>query len=411
MSEGEARGEARPGQVGALDRLLARFGTALDDGTLVKLTLGAPRSGTGPERLLQRLLLRPVLVRGRVLVSCVERYARRDVTTNLAPDDARRRVAAALASEFRTAHLFTTTGSAQLDVDAGGRARLHEGPPRHAALPSLAHDRSKRRAFDPAAPWLAALGVTAGGRVRRGMEGKLRQMERFVELLHPRIARLARRCAGRPLQVVDMASGKGYLTFAMAAALRAAGIPAEVLGVEQRAELVEAAQQAARAHGFTTLHFTAGEIANAPLAAADVVLALHACDTATDDALARGVAAGAAMLVASPCCHRELHAKLAPPAALAPLHRHGILRGRQAELVTDALRAALLEAAGYAAEVFEFVGDEHTAKNLMLVAIRRARFAEPARAAALHEARALAAAFGLRRQRLADALGIELTSS
>jgi hypothetical protein len=140
----------------------------------------------------------------------------------------------------------------------------------------------------------------------------------------------------------------------------------------------------------------------------DVLVALHACDTATDDALARGVRAGAALLLTAPCCHKELRPQLRPGPALAGLTRHGILRERQAELVTDALRAALLEWAGYEARVIEFVSPEHTAKNLMIVAVRRPRPDAAERLAnAVH---ALAGAFGIRHQRLAELLGFSLAA-
>jgi SAM-dependent methyltransferase len=217
------------------------------------------------------------------------------------------------------------------------------------------------------------------------------------------------------IRIADMGCGKGYLTFATAALL---GDKAEVTGLERRPELVAECNRLAAAHGFAPrLRFIAGDIpapsSNASAAASlDALIALHACDTATDDALAAGIAAGARLLVVSPCCHREVRAQLTAPPVLHEALRHGILHEREAEIITDALRAQLLEYAGYRAKVFEFISPEHTSKNLMIAAVREhapdsAELARrrPALAARI---RAYAAFYGLREQRLARHLGFML---
>jgi len=383
--------------------LLEGFRRAAADGTLVKATLSAPRAAGADLRQMQ---LRPVALRAGRRIACVWRHRRSDVTKNLEVDAAVELLRHALASEFRRADLFTTAATLHYEEHPGRASSLRQLPARHAAPPSLAHDRTKRRVLPRAAsPWLVDLGVTtAENAVRKGMEGKLRQIERFVEILAQHFPEELRR-KDRDLRVVDLGAGKGYLTFATAAWLRQEGLAAEVIGVEARPELVEQGNAVAQAHGFAHLRFTAGTIADSRIDAADVVLALHACDTATDDALALAVAAGAALVLASPCCHQELRPKLAPPPGLEPVLRHGILRERQAELVTDALRAALLGAAGYATSVFEFVASEHSAKNLLLVGILRPGVD---RGAAARGARALARSFAIRDQRLAARLGCEL---
>src|SRR6185295_5269354 len=147
----------------------------------------------------------------------------------------------------------------------------------------------------------------------------------------------------------------------------------------------------ARDHGLADrLSFTAGRIDDTALPPCDVLIALHACDTATDDALAKGVAAGTTLLVVSPCCQKELRAQLTAPPVLADALRHGIFQERQAEFVTDALRAQLLEWAGYRTKVFEFISTEHTAKNLMIAAIKTRESAAPTDAVAAEGLRALA---------------------
>ncbi|HEX8335872.1 MAG TPA: methyltransferase, partial [Pyrinomonadaceae bacterium] len=180
------------------------------------------------------------------------------------------------------------------------------------------------------------------------------------------------------------------------------GVRASVAGVEARAELVGLCNEVARRAGFGGLEFRTGLIGDLGLPRADVLIALHACDTATDDAIHKGVAAGAALIVTAPCCHKEVRPQIVAPAQLRGVLRHGHLLEREAESVTDSLRALLLESAGYRVKVFEFVSNEHTRKNTMLAAVLRdgATDAE----AALAEFRALKEFYGIREQRLEQLL-------
>jgi SAM-dependent methyltransferase len=235
------------------------------------------------------------------------------------------------------------------------------------------------------------------------MAGKLRQVQRFVEIIGSLLEGI-HLPSEHLLRVADMGAGKGYLTFALARTLQKGGWKAQVTGVEMREELVLAGNQAARELGFESLHFEQGTIgewrSGHPL---DVLVALHACNTATDDALFQGVQAGAQLLLVSPCCHQELRPQLCVPAALVPVAQHGILLERQAEIVTDALRAHLLELKGYGARVFEFVEPEHSGKNLMLAATKR-ESGGLSQEMLRGEIRALWQAFGLRFQKLAQLL-------
>jgi len=214
----------------------------------------------------------------------------------------------------------------------------------------------------------------------------------------------------RPVEVADMGCGKGYLTFALHDYCEhVARLSVRLCGVEQRAELVAFGNSLAHDTGRLKLSFIRGTIQEAVVPAPDVLIALHACDTATDDALARGLAAGAALLVTAPCCQRELRAQLRPAPVFAPALRHGIFQERHAEFATDALRALLLEWAGYDTKVCEFISTEHTAKNLLIAATRRATpegaAARDQRAAAL---RAFAAFYGIRQHALARHLDFSL---
>jgi hypothetical protein len=404
----------------AKDKLLHLLGEALRDGSFVKLTLGAHRGG---DRSLKQVFVRRAQLRQGPRLSFVWRYATRDVTKNFPEDEAISLLADIVGREFHSAHLFTTRLTAQLEFHEGGVARLVESKPVHTDAPSASHDRSRRRLVDPHSPWLHALGVTTSdGNVAKGMEPKFKQINKFVEVL---MHLLDEACGGQredthdsqsairnpqsAIELLDMGCGKGYLTFAVCEWLLQTDWSATIRGVEARAELVELCNRVARENNFSRLRFETGDIASTLVGTADVLIALHACDTATDDAIAKGVAAGAKVIVVSPCCHKELRPRIQPPPALAGALRQGILLERHAEFVTDALRAALLEWAGYSTKVFEFVSTGHTAKNLMIAAVRRAAPAD--RAAAQLRARQLAAFYGVQSQRLADQLGFSLTET
>ena len=381
-------------------------------GVLVKIVLAAPvrsEKGTAEDRP-KRVTARPVQIKAGRVLQLVYRHERRDVTRNPPLDEGLAALAELAPGSFRHLHLHTTERTLQIEARSKGRVRRSEGPAAHSAPPPEGHDRKKRRStvLDPR--WTSALGLTdARGRPVRGGGDKLRQVERFVEVLDHWLGEAPRPSDGRA-RWVDLGCGSGALTFATWAYLRQTGFfAATVAGLEIRPALAARIERIAREVGCDGLSFEAGAIAPDRLPEpVDGVLALHACDTATDDALAAGVEAGARFILAAPCCHKEIRPQLAPPAPLAPLLAHGILRTREAEIATDALRAALLEAAGYSARVFEFVSTEHTDKNLVIAAVRRTR---PPNAEALPRARALAAFYGIRQQRLAERLGIDLVAS
>lgn len=391
-----------PATASARDRFLAALRAAVADGTLTKLTLGKHR---GADATLKNIFVRPVALKAGPNLAFVYRHATRDITKNLPPSAALATLERLIGGDFLDAHLFTTAQTAQLETQPDGSSRLHLKLAAGPAAPLVAaHDRAKTRLISPDAPWLRALGVTNDrGQPREGMAAKFRQIEKFAELLSHLLAE-APLPTDRALNICDMGSGKGYLTFAISALL---GPRAHVTGIESRPELAAFCNDVARQHGFDRqLAFHAGTIADATPASVDVLIALHACDTATDDALARGLAAGATLLVVAPCCQKELRPQLTPPPILADALRHGIFQERQAEFATDALRALLLEWAGYRTKVFEFISTEHTAKNLMIAAIKSSA---PAPNPALADrARAFAAFYGIKHQHLAAALGFPL---
>lgn len=380
------------------EKFFAALAESLEAGHFVKLTLAKPRAKGGD---LKNVYARPVTLRGGQRLSFLYRHRTRDETKNYAHDEARDLLRALLGAEFLSAHLFTAERDLRLELNRRGEARLHESAPTFPeAAKAAEHDRQKRRAIETTGNvYLRELGVTnERGEVRPAMGDKLRQINKFVETV-ANLHASSPLAGGEQLSVVDVGSGKGYLTFAVYDYFNnVAGLRAEVTGVEARPELVELCNRIAREAGFDRLRFQTGYIQDFEPPRTDLLIALHACDTATDDAIYKGLAAGASVIVTAPCCHKEVRPQMRAPEPLRGVLRHGHLLEREAESVTDSLRALLLESAGYRVKVFEFVSAEHTRKNTMIAAVRRDAHAD--REEALREYRSLKEFYGIREQRL-----------
>lgn len=328
---------------------------------------------------LRQLIVRPVLLRGQQALSFVWRYSTRDVTKNCGLGQGTEQIKHLLQHDFQHAHLHTADAVLQLSISKKGRSHLvsHVVGGSQAASSagqegSSPHDRAKHRHVEQTRPWLTALGVTdAQQQVIPAMSRKWKQINKFVEVFAHAFERsaLVKQAA---IKVVDFGAGKGYLTFAVHDFLQhQRGIQADVMGVELRSDLVRLCNAAAQNCQLDGLHFSAGDVRSEPLEAVDVMIALHACDVATDYAIHSGIRAGAAIIMCSPCCHKQIRPQLLSPHPLRPILQHGIHLGQEAEMVTDGLRALLLEASGYATQVFEFVSLEHTSKNKMILAVKR----------------------------------------
>lgn len=370
-------------------RELARLrGELLDPDRLVRAVASGRRKGAQPRW--RRVELRPVdLKAGRHLQ--VTAYDERQAhTSNHAYGEAPHAGPAAEALDpllldepFGNWHVETTTHTHQLRVTKKGEAVVHSAERAAPVEAGRGHDRDKQRLLAEDDPVYAALGLLdEQGRVKPTRRAKLRQVEEFLRLLDTTVTeamakgRLRRPTPEQPLRVVDLGCGNAYLTFAAHRYLtHVRGLPVHLVGAdvkEQSAEHNRAVAEQLGVGGSTK--FVVGTIADVVVEPApEVVLALHACDTATDDALARAVGWGAPVVLAAPCCHHDVAAQLrrAPtPSPYAAMTRHGILRERFADTLTDALRASLMRQQGYRVDVVEFVGSEHTPRNTMLRATR-----------------------------------------
>lgn len=348
-----------------LSQFLASFRHAYEAGRLLKCTLSKPTSAA-PEDL-KNVYLRPVALKKGLLVAFNYRYKNRDEVKNYDLNESLERLERMLGKEFLNADLFTTDRDFSLSFSKSGEPVLSSKKAAHHAIADTAHDRNKRRLLDPAAPWLHALGITnANGMVRADAQDKWRQINKYLEIIES----LLRECPLPPdARIADMGSGKGYLTFALYDFLiNKLGFTPHITGIELRPKLVELCNVTARSADFQGLQFISQDISEFQPERLDMLIALHACDTATDLALAAGIRNKARIIIAAPCCHKQIRKELHTRNELAPVLQHGILEERQAEIITDGIRALLLEAEGYKTSVFEFISTEHTAKNVMITA-------------------------------------------
>lgn len=369
--------------------------TLLEDERLVEIVLQGGRGAAW-----QRVTVRPVLIKDSRHLQFATFDGVQDVSKNYRDDQAGARLDELLAQPVKSIRATTAAETIRVQFSKKGRAIVHrERRAAGAAIPvDMAHDRAKPLILseDEPAPFLYAIGVlTADGRVRADQQRKFRQINEFLRLIEEtgEIERLT----ARPVRVVDLGCGSAALTFATFHYLTAIkGIPVTMTGVDTKAHLMERHQATAEQLGWPGMSFRAARIADYQAGEpADVVLALHACDTATDEALARAIGWRSRLIFSAPCCHHHLQAQLSAnetPEPFRPVLRHGILRERLGDVLTDTFRALILRLMGYRAEVLEFVPIEHTPKNLM---IRAVYTQSPPTPALLDEYKAMKAYWGV----------------
>ena len=374
-----------------LERFFDLLEHSLDEGGFVKLVLAKSRR---PEADIARLSVRRIALKTQPCLSFVTSHSTRDVTRNHAVPEGLALLREQVASAFSHAHLLTSTEDIQLltskrgkrslsrrqaaHVDARGDAGTEAGTEARADTQAAPHDRAKQRLIAQDRPFLMALGVTdAQHQVVPAMSRKWKQINKFVEVFSHALA-ASPLAQAKQVRVVDFGSGKGYLTFAVHDHLRRTpGRDVQVTGVELRLEMVQLCNAVVARLGLGGLRFEQGDVRSHMPEKLDVMIALHACDTATDHAIHVGVRAGAAIILCSPCCHKQLRPQLLSPHPLRPILQHGVHLGQEAEMLTDGLRALLLDACGYETQVFEFVSLEHTQKNKMILAVKRAHAQPP----------------------------------
>ena len=349
----------------ALDLLL--------NGELERLLLSNP---TDPQKML-KAKLRPLLMKGKLTFQAEEQVGKQAFHRNLDLDEASRYVLDMLDGPFRQAEVESGRGSALILVSKKKKVTVkvkqRPGPiPIQAGSRLPGHNRKKRYILEEGltVPFLVDLGVmTAEGKIVSSRYGKYRQINRFLEFIEDILPSLDRE---QETTIIDFGCGKSYLTFAMYYYLRELqGYPVRIIGLDLKQDVIDHCSRLSRQYGYEKLDFFHGDIASYEgVDHVDMVVTLHACDLATDYALAKAVGWGAKVILSVPCCQHELNRQM-DNELLGPVLQYGLIKERMAALCTDAIRAQVLEYRGYKTQILEFIDMEHTPKNILIRAIRQ----------------------------------------
>ncbi len=376
-----------------LEQFLTYIQQVFNDSSLQRLVLS---KYVGSDTELERITIRPVKIKDESLLSFLYEYRTRHITKNHPITEAVALWQQWLGQDFKNAHLLSDAWEIQLSFSKKGKVLLNKHrnknttnnatdeslehdnendkkkPLAHDKQKPLAHDKKKHRFVEQSRPYLRELGITDNnGQIIPAMSRKWKQINKFIEVLSSAIdsTGIAHR---EEVHIADFGSGKAYLTFAVHDYLSAQlGVKTQVTGVELRQPLVDLCNQTASKLCLSGIQFEQGDVQHFAVRGINIMIALHACDTATDYAIHMGIRSGAEIIMCSPCCHKQIRPQLKSPSLLEPILHHGIHLGQEAEMVTDGLRALLLEANGYDTQVFEFISLEHTSKNKMILAQKR----------------------------------------
>ena len=344
-----------------------KLSDSMEQQTMLKLTLSRLRHHSDIKNIYARL----VTIKKQPKIQFTFRYPTRDEVKNYDFTEGALFIKQQLGETFLTADLMTTENDFSLlyNKKADNAQFFTKKPsskPRNTEGGILQHNQEKKRLLNPTQPYFHALEITdSKGNITSKGRKKFKQIDKYIEI----IAALLRD-ADLPddAHIADFGSGKGYLTFALYDYLKnTLKTDPTVWGYELRENLVTFCNDLAQKCDYDDLQFFAQDINNVEMKRLDMLIALHACDIATDIAIAKGIKAGAKVIVVAPCCHKQLRKELNVKNEMQPILKHGILEERQAELLTDGIRALLLESKGYKTKVFEFVSTEHTPKNVMIV--------------------------------------------
>ena len=347
-----------------------KLSDSMEQQTMLKLTLSRLRHHSDIKNIYARL----VTIKKQPKIQFTFRYPTRDEVKNYDFTEGALFIKQQLGETFLTADLMTTENDFSLlyNKKADNAQFFTKKPsskPRNTEGGILQHNQEKKRLLNPTQPYFHALEITdSKGNITSKGRKKFKQIDKYIEI----IAALLRD-ADLPddAHIADFGSGKGYLTFALYDYLKnTLKTDPNVSGYELRENLVTFCNDLAQKCDYDDLQFFAQDINNVEMKRLDMLIALHACDIATDIAIAKGIKAGAKVIVVAPCCHKQLRKELNVKNEMQPILKHGILEERQAELLTDGIRALLLESKGYKTKVFEFVSTEHTPKNVMIVGIK-----------------------------------------
>ncbi|RZK49110.1 MAG: SAM-dependent methyltransferase [Pedobacter sp.] len=356
----------------ALKNFLDKTNQLLTAGKLLKVSLSHYK---GNIEDLKQCIVKPILIKQKLKLSFTYRYKTKDLFKNYDLGEGVEKIGQYINAGFQAATLFSASNQLNLTLHPKGHYILRDEKQQSQQkkvnqISLLKHDKQKQRDIPENTPFLKALGLTnEKGEVYKIAQDKFKQINHYIKLLKPAITELG---SDNINVVADMGSGKGYLTFALYDYLSQLNSNVKVIGIEYRKDLVEFCNQISQSENFNGLNFKQGTIINAELPESDLIIALHACDTATDDAIYKGIKNRSQMIVVAPCCHKQIRKEMEknkPSEDLKLIIKHGIFLERQAEMLTDAIRVLWLEYFGYKTKALEFISDAHTPKNVMLIAL------------------------------------------
>ncbi|MES2795136.1 MAG: SAM-dependent methyltransferase [Bacteroidota bacterium] len=388
-----------------LEKFIDDIAESFENQTFIKLTLS---NYSGTEVDMKNIYVKPIKIKEEVKLSFTYRFKTKDIVKNYSEKEAVEALTKYIGIDaFNIANLFTTKSDVNLMINKTGKITINWVAASQKEIVSQSHDHQKIRKIDSKRHYLQELKITdSEGLVFKNAQDKYKQINHYIELLAPLLKEIPKH---EQLKVVDMGSGKGYLTFALYDYLiNSLKVDAEIVGVEFRPDLVELCNQIAENSGFEKLKFVQGSIADYSTPHFDILIALHACDTATDDAIFKGIEANAQLIVVAPCCHKQIRREMEKTKKkneLDFLTKHGIFLERQAEMATDGLRALLLEYSGYSVKVQQFISDAHTPKNVMITAIKK-KVSEKKKAEILLKIKETKAFFGIGMHHLEQLLGL-----
>ena len=342
---------------------LNKFKDAFLKHNIVKLSLSKVHKA---EKDLKNIYIVPVNIKNKNKLSFTYRYQTKDQVKNYDIEQALEYLFELIGPSFLQAQLKTTSESHQLLISKKGKSKLISSKSDSDA-PSKLHNKEKKYLIKSENnKYLQMLGICDNnGRVKDKQQDKYKQINRYVELMSSWLIKLD---PSKTQHIVDMGSGKGYLTFALYDYItNSLKQNIKMIGVELRPELVSLCMEIRKACEFNGLEFVSKDINDFKSDEVDILIALHACDTATDSAIFKGIKSNANLIVCAPCCHKQVRRDMKERSKFNSITKHGIFKERQAEMLTDTLRTLIMEKEGYKTKAFEFISNEHTRKNIMLV--------------------------------------------
>ena len=351
-----------------MEKFFEKLDSSLKNNSIIKMTLSKPVSKNNE---LRNVYVKPILLKDNKMYQFTYRYERRDETKNFDTKQTLEQLKNLVPETFQNVSLFTLTEDVTLLVSKKGKPTLMCKKINEKRDADLSHDHEKQRLIDPTKPWWNLLGLTSrDGKVMADMQHKFKQICKYVEIVDG-VMRQTK--FDDEIHIADMGAGKGYLTFALYEYLTTHYDKRIVMeGVEIRPELVEKINEIIRINaslinGRSNMQFIQNSIADYKPSKLDVLIALHACDTATDDAILKGIRNDAKLIICAPCCHKQVRREMEKSGKTDAMTRFGIFLERQAVMITDAVRALVLEYCGYKTQVMEFIEIDNTPKNVLLV--------------------------------------------